>query len=85
MNEKIDYEELVNHVLESKENIRYIYNYYCVKCSVVNYAMIKIGDVVFCQNCHREEFGEKDKNPAKNQRKKYLKWLKVYSKKDLQK
>lgn len=71
--------ELLSLVNKSKKNVRFVHNYFCIKCSVVDRIMIKVGAITFCRECHEIEFGLKDTNPVKNQRDTYLKWLKEYN------
>ena len=50
----------------------------CVKCGVIKKNMLRIGAIIFCFKCTKEEF--KTLKPVTTERKKYLKWLKVSQK-----
>jgi hypothetical protein len=55
----------------------------CIKCNQVEKHMTRVGAIVFCDNCVKEEFDMNDLNPVKNQKEKYREWLKVYNEKEV--
>jgi hypothetical protein len=48
------------------------YNGSCVKCDAIEKFMIRIGAVVFCAKCVREEFNSND--PIREERERYHHW-----------
>jgi len=54
-------------------------NVSCVKCGVVLKEMLRIGSIIFCRDCGLGEF--KSDDPVKQERKLYLKWVKIWENK----
>lgn len=48
----------------------------CVKCDKVEKYMVRVGAIVFCTKCCKEEFGTED--PVRLEKDVYRKWLKVW-------
>ncbi len=51
----------------------------CVKCDAINKEMIRIGAVIFCEDCAANEFSSDD--PVIDERDKYTDWLHKWWKK----
>lgn len=49
------------------------YNTECLKCNNVFKYMVRVGVLVFCDNCFKEEF--KSSDPVREEREKYKHWL----------
>ena len=47
----------------------------CVKCHTIEEEMIRVGAIIICHKCFREEF--KTKDPVTLERDNYLKWLHI--------
>jgi len=61
--------------------VRVWYNTECLKCQTVEKEMISVGSLVMCGKCFEEEFNTHD--PVKEEREKYLKWLKIYKREEM--
>lgn len=57
-------------------HIRIYWNAECLKCGVIEKEMNVTGALIFCPKCMKKTF--KSDHPAVKERRKYLKWLKVY-------
>lgn len=62
-----------------------IYNSQCLKCDTINKEMVKVGPMIFCNNCFTVEFVDtkvykvrKKEVPTKSKR--YKDWLYAYKK-----
>jgi len=49
------------------------HNIECVKCNALHLKMVRVGAVIFCDECVHEEFSSLD--PIRKEREKYLEWL----------
>lgn len=57
-----------------------IYNKDCLKCGKVEYMMVQIGSLVFCDGCFKETF--KTPDPVSEERNIYLEWVEEARKKE---
>lgn len=60
---------------------RTIVNSECLKCGTVEKGMIQVGPIVMCLNCYSNEF-QGSNNPLISNRPQYLKWLRIYKKRN---
>jgi len=65
--------------LDRMSSLQPFYNSVCLKCGVVEEVMIKVGILVFCKKCCKEEF--KTNDPVEKEKSLYKKWLKKYEEK----
>ena len=73
-----DYAKFCDMVLKyTFPEIRPYTNADCIKCHCTEKHMFKVGAIIFCKKCFREEF--KTETPVTNERLTYLKWLKKYN------
>ncbi len=54
-------------------NFHIHHNASCIKCDALHKEMIRVGAIIFCEKCIKEEF--KSDDPVRLERAKYLKWL----------
>jgi len=55
------------------DKIRPFYNAKCLRCGKIEEEMVKIGALVFCNECSDYLFSTDD--PVRQERDEYLKWL----------
>ena len=63
----------------TKKRYTIFHNAACVKCGLVEQEMVRVGAVIFCADCCREEFTSDD--PVIDDREKYTDWLHKWWKK----
>jgi hypothetical protein len=49
------------------------HNAECIVCSALEPEMVRVGAVIFCSKCVKEQFSSE--NPVRDERETYLKWL----------
>jgi hypothetical protein len=62
---------------ENLSNFHIHHNASCIKCDALHKEMIRVGAIIFCEKCIKEEF--KSDDPVRLEREKYLKWLHIWN------
>ena len=76
---KVDkYLELIMN-MGNDPDIAVYHNTPCLKCNAIEEYMVRIGALVFCQDCAKNTFQTDD--PVTKERKVYLEYLEIYKKK----
>ena len=63
----------IQHIESTMSHYHVHHNAGCIKCKALHLEMVRVGAVIFCEDCVRQEFSSKD--PVREEREIYLKWL----------